>query len=222
MAIQFIPKPHPLPAIPICDELFSFVCGFKDFLEPTITVLGIRRFRTSNIIRVIETVPSCSPVLSHYLLSRFVSLLNMFYDVDDNIVGDRRGKFLELIGQRMGAYTLTGEYSVILEANAYINGNSISDHDADIVFQNDDVDVVECKSCLRNWLPGNPLPRLVRAKLNFLKEIMDHVGATNHNCSVYLLTYLAEDALVGHILRPAGFGAFIVKAKPDILGKLCV
>lgn len=220
MRLLFQTKPNPSVLETICQELLEFILANTVFLDLTLSVLGRRRFADSAITRRLPFYVGFQNVEKHRLLKEYRDLIHQLYNTDDISLSVRRGQFLELLAERMGPTSLTTAFNTVREANVLIDDQPVSAHDIDVVFHAGDADLVECKATLKGWMQGLPLPTDVKDKLKFLQTVKQHVRALPANCVVQLLTYLEDDALVTHMLKPA-FWDFQVRCRPDILRKIC-
>lgn len=201
--------------------LFKFLITYPQYIELTFSILWRRYVPVKNIRERIEVSPEIDTVEGDKKLNTYYEIMNLFYDTTKEVLEKRRGKLLELLVSNIKPINPQCEYEIILECLVEYKGVKVSEKDIDVVFQYDEIELIECKARLSAYLyPPNGIYRKKKEKLDFMEKVKRLAIQSSVNCHLFFATYGQDKEYCKDILARNGYTCFGVINRERIIESL--
>ena len=223
MALTFRTKTFPSLPDAECTDLAKFLIKEKKFLNLTFDLLARKKDPVINfqsLVNRVMTFYEAKQLNSSASFSSYLDLLYKYYDTTQSSLDHRRGCLLELIVKEIKPLKKDVTYHIITESMVIYEGVEISPKDIDVVILYSDIELIECKASVENYLKPEPLEDDKIKKLSLMEETQKIASKESCHCNIFLATYEARDSYACSVLKRSGFDTFIVLTKSKILNRL--
>ncbi len=223
MSLTF--KTKTCPSIPDveCTDLANFLIKEKKFLNLTFDLLARKKDPAINyqsLVNRVMTFYEAKQLSGNASFSLYLDLLYKYYDTNQYCLNHRRGCLLELIVKEIRPLKKGINYHIITESMVLYEGVEISPKDIDVIILYSDIELIECKASVENYLKPEPLEEDKIKKLKLMEDTQKIASKESYDCNIFLATYEARDSYPSAVLKRSGFDTFIVLTKSKILNRL--
>lgn len=203
------------------DLLCEFILKNRMFLGLTLAVMGEYK-KTVSVQADIKTFIELSDrwdesIGSSELYNEYIELMYNIYNVKSNeILGDERGRVLEVVWADLAPYNknLTN-YSVFEEAFVFYNEEKLSENDIDFVFQDEAIELDECKASAKSTL-SKPVAKKTIGKLTLMQDVIEISKRSNIECKANIVTFDALPNKSRRLLDRYGYNCIDIICRKDI------
>lgn len=220
MGLSFKTKEHPSCPDDDTMNLYSFLINNHKYINLTFSILSKKRINSADIVKRIKVSPEIEDVLIDSKLDEYCLLMDIFYNTSKDCLSVRRGMLLELVLRDIKANNGTTGHQVIPESLVFYNGTELTKKDIDVVFKYLELELIECKATLENYLHVDPLPSDKKEKLEFMKLVKDKAESDSIECYLFLATYSVEVFQPKEILKNNKLDVFSILTRKDIIDRL--
>jgi hypothetical protein len=225
MSLTFKTKSTPRTPDEQCKKLAEFLLSNIGFIAATFEALAKRKDPINDKGKLntrILILFGFKYIKSYANFQEYTDLLFNFYNTTSTVFDVRRGCLLEEIVSKIKPVDSTVKnYSTILECLVYNNGKSISKNDVDVVFEYSDIELIECKACLKNSL-YEPLSEKTKGKLNLIQTTQFIAKCYFQECYGFFASYDSTDKYTKEVLSRNGYTTIKVLTKSRIVDRLAV